>query len=426
MLRSPIALTSHENMEEMTIRDNPPGLRFTIVICATLILLHGCAVAPPRNNPLPGLLAEEAVIPGIPSARTWADQTPKHVEHWLADASEEEVRASFGGIMDRKHAYLAISGGGANGAFGAGVLNGWSESGTRPEFTLVTGVSTGGLIAPFAFLGPAYDGTLKQIYTTYSTADMLIKRDIFDIVRNDAINSTDPLRDLIAEHVNEEVMTAIAIENRKGRMLFIGTTNIDAARPVMWDIGEIADSGQPGALKLIQDIMLASASIPFAFPPVVIDVEAGGMPYQEMHVDGGVTSQVFLYPLGLDWRRVEKRLNVQGSPKLFIIRNARLYPEWKTVDRKIVPIVGRTIDSLIRTQGIGDLLRLYLGSVRDGLEFHLASIPEDFEAKSKEIFDPAYMVKLFERGRTMAAEGYPWLKDPYGLEAASKKWRPSD
>ena len=200
----------------MTISDNPPGTRFTIVICATLILLHGCAVAPPRSNPLPGPLAEEAVIPGIPRARTWADRVPKHVEHWLADASEEEVRASHSGIMDREHAYLAISGGGANGAFGAGVLNGWSESGTRPEFTLVTGVSTGGLIAPFAFLGPAYDGTLKQIYTTYSTADMLIKRDIFDIVRNDAINSTDPLRDLIAEHVNEEVMTAIAAEHRKG------------------------------------------------------------------------------------------------------------------------------------------------------------------------------------------------------------------
>jgi len=410
----------------MNITDNALNPRFTIAICATLMLLHGCAVAPPRNNPLPGPLAEEAMIPGIPEARTWADEAPKYVEHWLTDATEEEVRASYEGIMDREHAYLAISGGGANGAFGAGVLNGWSESGTRPEFTLVTGVSTGGLIAPFAYLGPAYDGTLKQIYTTYSTADMLIERDIFEIVRNDAINNTDPLQSLIAEHVNEEVMTAIAAEHRKGRMLFIGTTNIDAARPVMWNIGRIADSGQPGALDLIQDIMLASASIPFAFPPVVIDVEAGGKRYQELHVDGGVTSQVFLYPLGLDWRRVEQRLNVKGHPQLFIIRNAHLHPEWKTVDRRIVPIVGRTIDSLIRTQGIGDLLRLYLGSVRDGLEFHLASIPEDFEAKSKELFDPAYMVKLFERGRAMAADGYPWVKDPYGLEAASKKWRPSD
>lgn len=410
----------------MNITGNALNPRFTVVICATLMLFLGCAVAPPRDNPLPGTLAEEAMIPGIPEARTWADQVSKHVEYWLVDATEEELRASYEGIMDREHAYLAISGGGADGAFGAGVLNGWSESGTRPEFTLVTGISTGGLIAPFAYLGPAYDGTLKQIFTTYSTADMLIKRDIFDIVRNDAINNTDPLRDLIAEHVDEEVMTAIAAEHRKGRMLFIGTTNIDAARPVMWDIGRIADSGQPVALNLIQDIMLASASIPFAFPPVVIDVEAGGKRYQELHVDGGVTSQVFLYPLGLDWRRVEKRLNVQGRPQLFIIRNAHLHPEWKTVDRRIVPIVGRTIDSLIRTQGIGDLLRLYLGSVRDGLQFHLASIPEDFEAKSKELFDPAYMLKLFERGRTMAASGYPWVRDPYGLEAASKKWRPSD
>ena len=410
----------------MSVANNARSSKVIFAVCAAVVIFQGCAVAPPRNNPLPGPLAEQAEIPGIPEARTWADEAPEYVEHWLEEASEEEVRAEYEGIMDREHAYLAVSGGGANGAFGAGLLNGWSESGTCPEFTLVTGISTGGLTAPFAYLGPTYDDRLKQIYTSYSTADMLIERDVFDIVRNDAIASTDPLRGLIAEYVDEEVMTAIAAEHRKGRMLFIGTTNIDAARPVMWDIGRIADSGDPGALNLIHDIMLASASIPFAFPPVVIEVEAGGKRYQEMHVDGGVTSQVFLYPLGLDWRRVEERLHVQGNPRLFIIRNAHLHAEWKTIDRRIVPIVGRTIDSLIRTQGIGDLLRLYLGSVRDGLQFHLASIPEDFKDDSQEPFDRNYMVKLFERGRTMAAQGYPWVEDPYGLEAASKKWRPDD
>ncbi len=410
----------------MKVTDITCSPQVLLAVCAALILFQGCAVAPPRNNPLPGSLAEQAEVPGIPDARTWADEAPKYIEHWLEEASEDELRAQFGGVMDREHNYLAISGGGADGAFGAGLLNGWSESGNRPEFTIVTGISTGGLTAPFAFLGPAYDQKLKEIYTSYSTADLLIKRDIFDIVRNDAITNTDPLRDLIAEVVDEEMMHAIAAEYRKGRALMIGTTNIDAARPVMWNIGRIANSGEPGALDLIHDVMLASAAIPFAFPPVTIEVEADGKRYEEMHVDGGVTSQVFLYPLGLDWRRVEQRLNVQGRPNLFVIRNAHLNIDWETVDRRIIPIVERTISSLIRTQGIGDLLRLYLGSVRDGLNFHVASIPEDFGHRATEPFDRDYMVKLYERGRTMAARGYPWVKDPYGLEAASKKWRPND
>ena len=400
--------------------------RVAVAICAAMILLQGCAVAPPRNNPLPGDLAEQAEVPGIPDARAWADEAPEYIEYWLEEASEDELRGRYAGIMDREHAYLAISGGGADGAFGAGLLNGWSESGTRPEFTIVTGISTGGLTAPFAFLGPAYDQKLTEIYTFYATADLLIERDVFDIIRNDAITNTDPLLGLIAEYVDEEMMHAIAAEYRKGRQLLIGTTNIDAARPVMWNIGRIANSGEPGALDLIHRIMLASAAIPFAFPPVTIEVEVNGTRYEEMHVDGGVTSQVFLYPLGLDWRRVEKLFNVQGNPNLYIIRNAHLLAEWETVDRRIVPIVGRTIASLIRTQGIGDLLRLYLGSVRDGLKFHLASIPEDFKVESNEPFDRNYMVKLYERGRTMALGGYPWVTDPYGLEAESKKWRPDD
>jgi len=217
---------------------------------------------------------------------------------------------------------------------------------------------------------------------------------------------------------------AIAAEYRKGRILIIGTTDLDAARPVMWDIGLIANSESPGARDLIHDVMLASASIPGAFPPVRIEVEVDGKRYDEMHVDGGVTSQVFLYPLGLDWRKVEKRLNVQGRPKLYVIRNAYLEPDRVIVQPKLVPILERTISSLIRTQGVGDLFRLYLGSVRDGLQFHLASIPDEFENTSSEPFDREYMNALYERARSMTVEGFPWVTDPYGLEAASDKWRP--
>ena len=409
----------------MGVRNSVGYRRAVAAVFAAVIVVQGCATAPPRMNPLPGELAAQAEIPGMTEVRMWSDQTPPHVEYWL-NASDDVVRTRLGGIMDREHNYLAISGGGSDGAFGAGLLKGWTDSGKRPEFTMVTGISTGGLIAPFAFLGPEYDQKLKEVYTSYSTSDLVTQRSYVNIIRNDAIADTAPLRAMIARYVDEEMMRAIAAERRKGRMLLIGTTNLDAARPVMWNVGDIAEIGTPEALELIHDVMLASASIPGAFPPVRITVEANGKRYEEFHVDGGVTSQVFFYPLGLDWRRVEEKLNVQGRPKLFVIRNARLTPDWETVDPRLGPIIGRTVSSLIRTQGIGDLIRLYLGSVRDGIEFHLASIPEDFENTSKEPFDRAYMNALFDRAYAAAVDGFPWRTNPYGLEATSGRWQPAN
>ncbi len=393
----------------MTIERNQHRLGGLILVIAStaVLVLQGCASAPPRSNPIPESLADKATIPGIPHARSWADSAPDYLDEWF-EASDEQLQQRFSGIMNREHTYLAISGGADNGAFGAGLLYGWSQSGKRPEFTMVTGISTGGLIAPFAFLGPAYDETLKEIYTSYSTKDLIKERSLLNIIYNDAAADTTPLREMIAKYVTEDIMLAIATEYKKGRALMIGTTNIDAARPVMWNIGSIASSGKPGALNLIRDIMLASASIPGAFPPVIFNVEANGQQYDEMHVDGGVTSQVFLYPIGIDWARVERLLKVKGKPRVYVIRNSFLDPGWKTVDRKIGPLLGRTVDALIRTQGIGDLYRMYLGTVRDGLEFNLAYIPKDVEYTAKEAFDPNYMRPLFERGRSMAEGGYPW------------------
>ena len=409
----------------MTSKQLALGASRLLIACVVALAIQGCASAPPRNNPLPEELAMQAQVAGIPNARTMGDESAEYVDYWL-NMPDEVIEAEYGGIMDRQHFYLAISGGGDNGAFGAGLLNGWTESGTRPEFTMVTGISAGGLIAPFAYLGPDYDAQLEEMFTTYSTSDLVRKRSLINIIGNDAIADFSPMRAKIAEYVTEDMMRAIATEHRRGRALVIGTTNLDAARPVLWNIGYIANSGAPGALDLIRDIMLASASIPGAFPPVPITVEVDGTSYEELHVDGGVTSQVFLYPIGLDWRDIEARLRVQGKTKLFVIRNASLEPEWVTVDRELGPILSQTVTSLIRTQGIGDLFRLYLGSLRDGIEFNLASIPEDVEYTATEPFDREYMSGLFERARSMAAEGYPWVTDPYDLEAAAEKWRQAE
>ncbi len=378
-----------------------------------VVLIQGCASIPPRN-PLPAESGNEAQIAGIPNARYWGDMAPPYTDAWLT-TSKAEIRQRYSGIYGKRHHYLAISGGGANGAFGAGLLVGWSAAGTRPQFTMVTGISTGALSAPFAFLGAEYDDELKEVYTRYTTKDLMTKNSKLKTLTGDSIADTAPLRAMIARYIDDEVVKAIAQEYRKGRILYIGTTNLDAQRPVIWNIGLIAASGMPGAKDLIHDIMLASASIPVSFPPVMIEVEANGQRYDEMHVDGGTTNQVFLYPVGLDWRRVQKKLAVKGTPRVYLIRNSILKPKWETVDRELPPIAGRSVSSLIRTQGIGDMYRIYLEVKRDDLDFYLAYIPAEFDLEPNEPFDPEYMGKLFELGYDMAKQGYPWEKEPPGM-----------
>jgi predicted patatin/cPLA2 family phospholipase len=395
-------------------RTNPPSRSLVLATAFLLALTSACASVPKRT-PLPENLVAEASVPGGERARQWGDVKPTFSDEWFA-MSKEETRASFGAAMGSQHNYLAISGGGANGAFGAGLLCGWTEAGTRPEFTLVSGVSTGALIAPFAFLGPEYDHVLRTFYTSTSTGDIVKKRSIFNILTSDAATSSKPLQELIAEVFTQEVMEAVAAEFRKGRGLNIGTTNLDANRPVHWNIGAIAASGDPGALELIRKILLASASIPAVFPPVLIDVEVDGRRYDELHVDGGATAQVYIYPAGVDWERVLEKLEVTEMPNLYIIRNSILDPRYTEVENKIFTIVGRALSSMIRTQGIGNMYEIYLMAIRDGLDYHLAYIPGSFKDEPEEAFDPVYMKKLFDLAFERAKGGYPWDNVPPGYD----------
>ena len=401
----------------------PRTARLQSLWIAGFLLLTACASAPPRTEPLPQELYPKTTVLGIENARTWADEAPDDIHTWY-ELSDEEYRAHFSEIMGGEHIYLALSGGGENGAFTAGLLAGWTAAGDRPEFTLVTGISTGALIAPYAFLGPDYDETIKEVYTNYAADDLARKRRPLQIIRNDAMMESTPMKAVIDHYMTPEVMEKIAVEHRKGRMLFIGTTNLDAARPVIWDIGEIAISGHPDALELIRKIQLASASIPVGLPPVMIEVEAGGKSFEEMHVDGGVTQQVFLYPLSIDWRRLEKRFDLKGGPKVYIIRNAHLRPRWVTVKRKLAPIAGRTIDSLIRTQGIGDIYRMYIGTLRDGMEFNLAFIPTSFSDTLQGQSGVTYMRQLYAYAFSLAKDGYPWESKPPGMELPSEQSEP--
>lgn len=386
-----------------------PRWLVSTALCLTLL---GC-VSMAERNPVPGHPTQLASIPGIPNARIWGDEPPAWIP-LMNQISRETLARNFPATFRRPHQYLAISGGGADGAFGAGLLKGWTDSGKRPEFQIVTGVSTGALTAPFAFLGPDYDPLLKELYTSFETKD-LITKNLMGAISGPALADTSPLRAKIAHYVNQECMEQIAAQHRRGRRLFIGTVNLDLARPVIWNIGAIADSGQPNALSLIHDIMLASAAIPGAFPPVYFKVQGpDGKLYEEMHVDGGTATQVFLYPLGLEWTQITRKLEVPGTPRAYVVRNSKITPTKEVVTPWAPKIAARSIASLIRTQGIGDMYRLYLGAKRDGLDFNLAYISDDFAHEPKEPFDREYMRILYQEGYQLALKGNPWHKAPPG------------
>ncbi len=391
----------------------------TIVSAALIAVVAGCG-ALPREKAVPPGAEGRAFVPGLdPGVRTWGGASnPDFTRLLLASVErerEELLRQGFTDTLPRAD-FLAISGGGSDGAFGAGLICAWTELGTRPEFKVVTGISTGALTAPFVFAGPEYDGVLRELYTGTRTQDILVERGLIGGFLSDAMADTAPLWKLLSKHVDGKLVDAIAAEYRKGRLLIIGTTNLDARRAVLWNVGEIAASGDTGALELIRKILIASAAIPAAFPPVLIDVEADGTRYQEMHVDGGAMTQVFLYPASLRLREQAQAEGITRERRAYIIRNARLDPDWSQVDRRTMSIASRAISALIATQGLGDLYRLYLDCQRDGVDYNVAYIPPDFDVASQEAFDPAYMKALFERGYELTRNGSPWHKFPPGFD----------
>jgi predicted acylesterase/phospholipase RssA len=304
--------------------------------------------------------------------------------------------------------FLALSGGGDDGAFGSGLLVGWTEAGDRPQFDVVTGVSTGALIAPFAFLGPRHDSQLREVFTAVDTGDILISRGFLRGIFSDALSDTTPLWNLISRYFNAPMMEAIAQEYKKGRLLLIGTTNLDAEQPTIWNLGAIAASGHPNALDLIRKILRASSAIPGIFQPVMIDVMLDGRPYQELHVDGGAIAQIFLYPPNVSVNRIVLR-----EREAFLIRNARENSEWANVQRRTLKIGSRAILTMLRSSGANDLTRIYLVAQRDGVDYNLAYIESDFTTPHPaKTFDTTYMNALFNYAYQKSRHGYPWQKIP--------------
>jgi predicted acylesterase/phospholipase RssA len=383
-----------------------------MVVLGLNLIVVGCA-STDRLPAVPLSIASKINI-DIPDARFYPDTDAQRMAVLGVQAYKRAQAAHHGNLPTNY--FLAISGGGDDGAFGAGLLAGWSARGDRPVFGLVTGVSTGALSAPFAFLGGEYDAKLKQVYTDTNSGDIFNKRSLLAAVANDAMTDTTPLRNMIAGFVDKAMIERIAEEYGKGRLLLIMTTNLDQGRSVIWNIGAIAASGYPGKQDLIVDILRASAAIPGLFPPVMLDVSIDGKLYQEMHVDGGAVAQAFLYPPSLNLTANSARFGIQRKRVAYVLRNGRLFRPEEDVKRQTLSIATQAISTMTATSGVNDTYRMYVTTKRDGVGFNLAYIDSDFTLPYKGPFDQGYMRALFEYGYEKGKAGYHWHKTPPGYQ----------
>ena len=358
------------------------------------------AAAQPQKLPprAPFTAADAAVagVPGMPDARFWADSQTDFAK----------------ALPPQRGPWLILSTGGADGAFGAGLLNGLSAAGKRPDYAVVTGVSTGALMAPFVFAGPRYDAALQAVYTNTSAAD------IFEVGgTGESFLDTWPLKDLIAKQITPALLADIAAAHQAGRRLFIVTSDLDAERSVVWNMGAIAvhataHSTNPGgddAIKLFRNILLASGSVPGAFPPVLIDVEGNGKRFAEMHADGGVGGQFFVTPPALMQSTSSYKIPADA---LYIVVNSGLAPEFQVVERSTPAILAQTVSMAIKADLRVLLDRAYVAAKNSGIGFNVATIPPGFNAPSRGAFDPDYMKALFKVGYDQGKSENPFASEP--------------
>jgi Patatin-like phospholipase len=315
-----------------------------------------------------------AVIPGMPDVRLWAD--------------------SFGAFTDAlpktKAPWLILSSGGAAGAYGAGILVGLSETGKRPDFSVVTGVSIGAVMSPYAFLGQKYDNELRDSFLTLTSADVFE-----DAQRADSLVDTWPLRDLLAKRVTPQLLADIAAEHGKGRRLFVVTADMDSERPVLWNMGAIAEHGGEAGVKLFRDVLLAASAIPGIFPPVYIDVEANGRKFQEMHMDGGVFGPFYVGPPS--WLINPGNAQLPAS-QLYVVINGKLVPEFEVTGTEKVFILGRMITGAVKAGMQAEIALLSAAAKRTGTEVSLAYIDSGFRQPAQTAFDQKQMKSLFDLG----------------------------
>jgi predicted acylesterase/phospholipase RssA len=369
-----------------------------------------------------------AVVIGCQS-RKLADRPPKHRTTASADgpavvppgvvlASPADLVV---GLRPPQHV-LALSSGGVFGAYSAGILDGWTRAGTRPEFDVVTGSSTGALIAPYAFLGSEFDAQAMKLYTGVRAEDIFRVRAWVTIPFRDSLATTAPLRKLIEEQINQPLMERIADEHRKGRRLYVGTTDLRTKRAVIWDMGAIAARPCPEGCTLFRDVLLASASIPGVFPPVPFEISVDGRRETELHVDGAITAPIFMPPGVFASAAVAAgpKFNPNpppGAPQFYAVVAGKLYPEAGPVRRRILPVLSATTSALLYAQCRSELANMYWQTRLAGMRYHMIALRQDAEVDidTAVSFDQEAMTKLYMEGLADGQAGPAWCFVPPAL-----------
>lgn len=363
------------------------------VIAVLAIALSACSFIAPRRPAIPAALADAATIEASTTLRYWGDDAHFASGHTL-------VKPGADGRVD----FLTLSGGGINGAYGAGYLVGWTYRGNRPEFEVVTGISVGAMMAPLAFLGPRYDARLQAAFSTLTQQTNMRVDFLAALFGAPSVLDNKIILTAIRALVDEQVISEVGAAHRKGRRLYIGTTNLDAQRPVIWDIGAIAISNIPNKLELVHRIILASTAVPGVFAPVLLDVEAQGYGFDELHVDGGVTQQVLLMPGGYKGGR--------GTQKLYVIFNGVVDPTPATVTKLAsLDLLERAVPTLLKYLGRANLEQLANTAARNGIAFRLSAIPGSFPQSESILGDSAWLGQLFEFGFANGKAG-AWQNTP--------------
>ncbi len=398
------------------------NLNRRIALTVSALFLSGCGTL--LREPVPLELTGQTTIPGFADVRAVAGSRNTAIEADLIASFAQESPTDFPVQADGRihYAHLVLSGGGANGAFGSGLLKGWSDTGKRPRFKIVTGVSTGALMAPFAFLGEEFDEALKTFYTRTDSRRVFRVRSLLQMVSGESIADTTPLAEEIARQVDAVFLDRVAAEHRRGRRLYAGTTDLDAQSFIVWNLGAIAASGQPKAVELFRRVMLASASIPVVFPPVFFRVETQGRLYDEMHVDGGVGTRMF-YNGGLfDFAQAQRASGRSpGIEDVFVIHNGQLAPVPEQTPRTLRGIATRSLESTGKAATVGDLFRIYTLVQRSGGTFRWMTLPAGVQVESNELFDPVTMGELFEIGKRIGTAGPQWLEHLPGLSTTERR-----
>jgi predicted acylesterase/phospholipase RssA len=394
-----------------------------LIIIACFLALSGCAHV---RHAVPENLVGKAVVVGMPDIRYYVGKPDSYffMRQSLADSFKEEGKTEY--LVDgiKTYSALLVGGGVSNSAYGIGLLKGWSKEGSRPVFKIVTGYSSGSIIAVTTFAGKDYEDRMADMFTSISSKDVQKKKSMFSVLFGNSVYSSAPLAKKINDIVDEDLMAKIAQEHRKGRRLYVGTTDFDAQGFVIWDMGALASKGGFDSVKMFRKIILASCAFPAMLPPVYFQVEAGGKRYDEMHVDGGVVSGLFyIYQLmeGVESMVQSSEINPRGfKTRLYVLNLCYMSPHSQQVEDNMVAMTSRLIETNGAAKMIGDTYRVYAYAKEKGWDYNLAYIPEDFVPNQKEMLDTLEMQRLFKRGYDDALEGYKWHKTPPGLVAEGK------